>query len=246
MKTATQSLAAKHHPALAYLWMLLLAAQVGAISTVVAEPVGKVVNLSDPSQLLAKKADGTIKVLSQNSIVETGDALESRGNTYARIKFLDGGEVTLAPDTQFKIDSYTYDKEKPKEDRSIFTLIKGTLRSITGDIGHRNNDRYQLNTPTATIGIRGTTYLAKYVNEESPELASDKKDKKIDCDDRHPRLIVQVIGGVIYLKNDGGNQTYASGQYGCATSYQQAPLILTTNPGLEFNPLYGRALQCRV
>jgi hypothetical protein len=40
--------------------------------------------------------------------------------------------------------------------RSFFRLVKGGFRSITGLVGKINRDEYQVATPVATIGIRGT------------------------------------------------------------------------------------------
>ena len=49
------------------------------------------------------------------------------------IKFVDNGEITLRPNTQFKIENFSYVKlPKPESDSAIFTLFKGGLRSITG------------------------------------------------------------------------------------------------------------------
>jgi len=70
----------------------------------------------------------------------------------------------LKPNTQFKVEKYTYDQAKPKEDIGNFNLIKGGLRAVTGQIGKRGNqDAYRMKTPTATIGIRGTIFTAIYV-----------------------------------------------------------------------------------
>jgi hypothetical protein len=251
MKTKIQSLAANSHSALTYFLMLLLVAVLLHVGMVNAEPVGKIVQLSDPSQLLAKKADGKVKVLNQTSMVEVGDVLETQTKTYAKIKFIDGSEVTMAPNTQFKIDNYSYDKEKPKDDHSLFTLIKGTLRSITGELGHRNHDRYQLNTPSATIGIRGTTFLARYIAKEDA-TAPDKKDANGNkaqgngCDKNHSALTSKVIEGVVYLANDGGTQTYTKGQFGCAVSSDKAPIVLDADPEIEFNPAFDKSLQCKL
>ena len=43
--------------------------------------------------------------------------------------------------------------------RAFFSLLKGGFRSISGLIGKVNHDEYQVTTPVATIGIRGTDYL---------------------------------------------------------------------------------------
>ncbi len=136
---------------------------------VAAQVVGTVINLSGP--LLSKKVDGTVKILSQKSEVEQGDTLVSEKATYARIKFIDNSEITLRPSSQLKIDNFSYDEAKPENDSAVFSLIKGGLRSITGALGKRNKERVGLNTPTATIGIRGTTYIVQYV---APDEVTEK------------------------------------------------------------------------
>jgi len=43
---------------------------------------------------------------------------------------------------------------------AFLSLLKGGFRAVSGAIGKINHDDYQINTPVATIGIRGTNYLA--------------------------------------------------------------------------------------
>jgi hypothetical protein len=136
-----------------------------------AEMAGTVTHLSGP--LLAKKADGTSMVLSQKSIVESGDLLVTEKDTYARIKFTDNSEITLKPNTQIKIDAYLFDRAKPEADSAVFNLIKGGLRALTGLVGKRGNqDSYQLKAPSATIGIRGTDYIAEYLPPDQSHIAA--------------------------------------------------------------------------
>jgi hypothetical protein len=156
---ANQTLANKVLRTLA--WLGLLSVLLTGAEAFAAQVAGTVINLSGP--LLARKADGTVKILSQKSEVEQGDTLVSEKATYARIKFIDNSEITLRPNSQLRIDSFSYDEAKPENDSAIFNLIKGGLRSITGLLGKRSKERVGLNTPTATIGIRGTTYIVQYV-----------------------------------------------------------------------------------
>ncbi|HSY27000.1 MAG TPA: FecR family protein [Burkholderiaceae bacterium] len=153
----------------AQLWLLSTALLLAA-AAVQAAPVGTVTDLSGP--LLVRKSDGVVKVLSTKSTVDQGDTLVSEKDTYARIKFIDNSEITLRPNTQFKIDNFTYEATKPEGDNAFFTLIKGGLRSITGLLGKRNHERFGLNTPTATIGIRGTTFIAEYVSPTAADVAA--------------------------------------------------------------------------
>lgn len=126
-----------------------------------AQIAGTVTHLSGP--LIAKKADGAVKVLSLQSSIEQGDTLIAEKDTYARIKFADNSEIVLRPNTQIKIDQFSFEEDKPNNDGFSMTLIKGGLRAVTGLLGKRNKERFGLNTPTASIGIRGTTFIAEYI-----------------------------------------------------------------------------------
>ncbi|HYC43820.1 MAG TPA: FecR family protein [Noviherbaspirillum sp.] len=150
---------------LLFMSALLLAAQAWA-----GQVVGTVANLSGP--LLAKKADGTVKVLAVKSSVEQGDTLISEKDTYARIRFIDNSEITLRPNSQLKIDNFSFEEDKPEKDSAAFNLVKGGLRAVTGTLGKRNKEKFGMNTPTATIGIRGTTFIAEYIAPSDEAVAA--------------------------------------------------------------------------
>lgn len=244
--------AASSHSVSPYFWVLLLvllsAALILCMSNANAESVGTVKNLSEPSQLLAKRANGDIQVLVLNSEIRNGDLLETQGNTYARIKFKDDSEITLSPNTKFKVDNYAFNADQPKEDRSVFTLLKGTLRSITSKLGQRSKDSYQLKTPDATIGIRGTNYLAKYVPGDGvAPCPTEKQDKdKGECDNQSG-LWVEVVGGSIIVSNDKGSQVLDAGQFGYVASNQIQPMLITSST-ITFNPQFNKVgtIQCTV
>lgn len=151
--------------------LVFLGALSGTALAFAAQAAGTVANLSGP--LIAKKADGTIKVLSVKSVVEEGDTLIAEKDTYARIRFTDNSEITLRPGTQLKIDSFNFEEDKPEKDSAAFNLVKGGLRAVTGTLGKRSKERFGMNTPTATIGIRGTIFIAEYV----PPVQSGQSDR---------------------------------------------------------------------
>jgi hypothetical protein len=185
------------------------------------EKVGTVTNLSGP--LFAKRADGTSRVLSRNSVVEEGDTIITEKGTYGRIKFTDNSEMTLRPNTQIKISDYKFNEAKPQEDSSVYDLAKGGLRAVTGLVGKRGNmDSYKVNTSTGTIGIRGTTYEATLCTNNCGTLA--------------PGLYVAVLDGAIHVTNGGGTQNFTAGQFGFTPSFKQPPVILPQNPGIQFTP----------
>ncbi|MBV8633998.1 MAG: FecR domain-containing protein [Burkholderiaceae bacterium] len=147
-------------------WLLAL----GLAGAACAAPVGTITDLSGP--LLDRKADGTVKILATKSSVDSGDTLVSEKDTYARVKFVDNSEITLRPNTQFKIENFSFDEAKPESDNAFFSLVRGGLRSITGLLGKRNKERFGLNTPTATIGIRGTNFIVEYIPPSQAEAAA--------------------------------------------------------------------------
>lgn len=219
-----------------------------------AAPAATVTHLSGP--MAARTAKGTTRSLAIGSKIESGDTVETAKRTYARLKFTDGSEVTLKPNTQFKVEQYAYDKARPKQDTGRFSLIKGGLRTITGQIGKRGDQNsYRMRTPTATIGIRGTIYIAEYVSqEETAEGASTPvmlafADTAVITDatpfliaeastpdGRSPGLYVQVIDGIINLANGGGSQNFTAGQFGFTPSFLQPPVVVPSNPGMQFTP----------
>lgn len=228
-----------------------------------AAPVGQVTNLSGP--LFAVNKDGVRRVLSVGSRVEPGETLVTEAKTYAQVRFIDKGVVTLRPGTQFKIESFAFEEGAPEQDAAVFGLVKGALRSVTGLVGKRGNqDAYQMKTATATIGIRGTDYIATYVPEAEtavslvpfaqPLLASlDARwlaPEEVTMSDAPPLLAqllpsptgmtpglyVQVLDGAINLSNQGGSQVLSSGQFGFTASFIQPPVVLPQNPGIQFSP----------
>ncbi|MFL6673965.1 MAG: FecR domain-containing protein [Massilia sp.] len=201
-----------------------------------AQVAGTVVHLSGP--LLAQKSDGTVKVLALKSEVESGDTLVSEKNTYAQIKFIDNSEITLKPGTTFRIENFAFEAGKPDADSAAFSLVKGGLRSITGLLGKRNKEKFALKTPTATIGIRGTTFIAQYVAplDAAIPLAQGKSPAAPSGPQLPPGLHVQVTDGMIVVTNNGGSLGFQAGQFGYVPGPAQPPVIVPPNPGLQFVP----------
>jgi len=200
------------------------AAALAAGSACALASTGTVTQIS--GTLSVKKADGSIRILSQKSEIRSGDTINTERDSYAQIRFTDGGQVTLKPSTSVKIDEFRFNEAKPQEDSFLFGLVKGGLRAVTGIVGKRNRDKYQLGTATATIGIRGTTYSADDCvnNRESA-----------DCARLEPAVYVGVADGEIVVKNEAGEVAYAAGQFGMIQKGQR-PLFLSTDPGLQFTP----------
>lgn len=218
----------------ALLWLALSCTAAHAWAGQVA---GTVLQLSGP--LMVKKADGKVKLLAIKSEVEQGDTLLTEKDTYALIRLIDNSEITLKPNTSFVIEQFTYAAEQPDGDHAIFSLLKGGLRSVTGLLGKRNKERFEMKTPAATIGIRGTTFVASYVAPSATPLPTGPAGPAVPPSagpGLAPGLYVQVLDGLIHVSNPAGTQNFAAGQFGFTPNFRQPPAMLPVNPGIPFTP----------
>lgn len=224
-------------------WMrrlLLPLCLLAALPAWAAQVIGTVTQLSGP--LMVKRADGSARVLGLKSEVQDGDTLITEKNTYAMLKLIDNSEITLKPDTTFVIDKFSFEGAKPENDSAAFSLVRGGLRSVTGLLGKRNKERFGLKTPTATIGIRGTTFVVQYVGAPadaappSPVAGAVTPPAPSTAPALPPGLYVQVTDGQIVVSNQGGATSVVAGQFGYTPNIQQPPVIVPTNPGLQFSP----------
>ena len=108
------------------------------------------------------RADGRQSILARGSVLGVGDALSTTRNSTVRLRFTDGGETAVRPESRMTVQAYSYNNDAPQSDNLVISLLKGGLRAITGSIGKRGNvDAYKLNINTVTVGIRGTDYTAR-------------------------------------------------------------------------------------
>jgi hypothetical protein len=206
---------------------LLVAAALAAFSGAVLAAAGTVSQLS--GTLSVQKADGTVRILAQKSEIQPGDTLNTQRDSYAQIKFADGGQVTIKPNTSIRIERFSFDQAQPQQDSFLFNLVKGGLRAVTGLVGKRGNpDAYRLGTTTATIGIRGTTYGT---DDCTGEAAGQGQ-----CQNLADAVYVSVSDGEVVATNDAGSVRYLAGQFGLIESRDRLPRFLSTDPGLQFTP----------
>ncbi len=99
--------------------------------------------------------DGVQRPLARGTELDNGDTVRTNDGR-AQIRFTDGAYVSLQPNTEYSIRDYRYEAKSDGNERGFFGLLKGAMRTVTGAIGRVNRDRYQITTPTATVGIRGT------------------------------------------------------------------------------------------
>ncbi|GMU48110.1 MAG: hypothetical protein AMXMBFR31_03360 [Candidatus Desulfobacillus denitrificans] len=111
----------------------------------------------------ALSPDGRSRPLAKGAEIASGETIDT-GSGRAQVRFSDGAQVSLAPQTQFRIDDYRFSGQADGSEKGFFSLLKGGLRTITGLVGRTNRENYRVTTTVATIGIRGTEFSVIYGN----------------------------------------------------------------------------------
>lgn len=234
-----------HHLRKLGLLLVLLAAG----SNAWADAAGTITHLS--GTLSAKRGDGKRTLLAVGSVVQVGDVLDTTHNTYARIKFADNAEVVLRPDTRIRVEQYRFVPEDPSSDRSLLDLLKGGLRRISGLIGKRSPPQDTIQTPVATIGIRGTHYgllLCQSTCKDNKGSGTDPAgapDELSACANDcgniptlngqplKEGLHVDVAAGEVALKNEQGLLPVLAGQFAYIKDWITPPMIVPPGQGVQ-------------
>lgn len=141
--------------------LLFLLANVANATT---DSIGKVI-LSF-GQNTAVSADGSERSLKRQSEIFAEDVLKTGGKGRLQVRFSDGSRLSLKPGSEFKIEQYQFEEGKAEDGKAFYKLIKGGMRTISGQIGKTDREDYKLDAVVATIGIRGTDFTVTKVGDK--------------------------------------------------------------------------------
>ncbi|MEQ1439727.1 FecR domain-containing protein [Fontimonas sp. SYSU GA230001] len=147
--------------------------------------------------------------------VFAGDTVVSGADALVQLQMNDGALLSLRPQTVLVVAGYPargLQHTSAATPGIVLRLVKGGLRTVTGAvqaIGPRRRDDYRLETPIATIGIRGTDYMAAVCAG--------------DCAATADGLYVGVFDGAVELANAAGRVTLERGEYAHVADARSAP-----------------------
>jgi len=191
----------------------------GLISTANAGLAGRVQFVSGNVQLL--NAAGAGRTIKKGDDINEGDSLVSAADANAQIRMQDGGMVALRPDTHLKFDQFVFNGKQDGSEKSFFSLLRGGFRAITGLVGQTNKQNYRINTPVATVGIRGTDHETVLILPNTPMalLAPSGAYSKVNV-------------GETTLTTNLGTINVTPNQMGFAGALNQAPQVQAINTKL--------------
>lgn len=189
----------------------LLALAVLACAPAAWANAGKVLLVT--GQATATSAEGVTRTLRKGDSVSQGDTITTARFSYANVEFTDTGRTLIGPNSEFVIEAYSHSSPAsaggPRsrgrstvgttDSNAVFRLLRGGFRAVTGLIGRSNPQRYQVKTPVATIGIRGTDFIATVCDADC-ELGPGSEGK-----DPNGGTVAGVYDGGISVTNSAGD-----------------------------------------
>ncbi len=152
-----------------------------------ASPVGAIQEIS--GEATVTRLDGTVEVAGIGTPIYQGDVVETNEEGAVNIMFIDQTTFAVSEDARLAIDEYVFDPAT-QSGTTNFSVLKGVFVFTSGLIGREDPDDVMIETPSGSIGIRGTI------------IAGD-----VDAGE------ITVIEGAIVLYDFAGNTLTLSNQY---------------------------------
>tara|TARA_R110001592_G_scaffold20926_18_gene84762 strand:+ start:11232 stop:13769 length:2538 start_codon:yes stop_codon:yes gene_type:complete len=150
-------------------------------------PVGAVQEIA--GEATVTRLDGTVEVVGIGTPIYQGDVIETDEKGAVNIMFVDETTFAVSEDARLAIDEYVFDPAT-QSGTTNFSVLKGVFVFTSGLIGREDPDDVSIDTPSGSIGIRGTI------------IAGD-----VDSGE------ITVIEGAIVLYDFAGNTITLSNQY---------------------------------
>ena len=121
-----------------------------------ATSIGEITEFNGESKLVREAGNEVDVEIGFVPDVNLNDTAET-GNGRMLIQFLDEAELSLTENTKVYIDKVYYDPD-PSKSKMAMRMALGTARFASGRLGMVNKNNIDIQTPTASITVRGTDF----------------------------------------------------------------------------------------
>lgn len=117
-------------------------------------------------QVLARGQQGERALSSGDEVAASERVLTGKGASVSLV-LRDGSTLMLGPDSALDLKEFRFNPTT-NEGSVVLSVVKGTLRMITGLIGKTRPESVRITTPTSTIGVLGTDFIVEVSEEVLP------------------------------------------------------------------------------
>ena len=130
-------------------------AQADGSASVAPAVIGHVTKLAGNATAIR---NGVSIILNQGDNVHKGDVVQSGSDSTLGITFIDGTVFGLASNAKMVLNEMIYDPNG-SDNKSLLSLVQGTISFVAGATAKKGD--MKVDTPVATMGIRGTAVLVE-------------------------------------------------------------------------------------
>ena len=171
--------------------LLILLCLITPFSSASAEPEGVATVVAIRGTVTALDKTGASRNLSIKSQIFRDDVLKTGKNGQMQIMFTDNSIISLGRGSEMKIAEYRW--QPGKKDSALKTQVKeGTFRVMGGALAKDAPQNFKTETPTATIGIRGSMYTFMATQDSLSVLFQGGKG--IEVFNEHGKVAITVPG----------------------------------------------------
>ena len=109
--------------------------------------------------------NGTVVLLHVGDLVYKGDAVATDAHGALAITFIDGTAFNLSAESKMVLDEMVY-APGGAGNKSLLSLVQGSIDFVAGDVAHTGD--MKVDTPVATMGIRGTAVHVEIGADNGP------------------------------------------------------------------------------
>ncbi len=113
--------------------------------------------------------NGVAVELNVGDLVFQGDVVQTLSNSALAIAFSDGSAFTLNENARMALNEFVYDPNSTSNS-ALINLVQGTVSFVAAQVAKTGNMR--VDTPTATLGIRGTFVTVSVSSTDGHTVAS--------------------------------------------------------------------------
>jgi hypothetical protein len=121
------------------------------------QTIGVVKTLSGSATLTR---NGVAEPIHTGTLLRKRDRIETGSDGSVGVTFRDNTRIALGPRSRVDLERFVL-KPADKQYGFVLRLTRGTLEYISGIIGKLAPEAISIETPTSTIGVRGTRLLAR-------------------------------------------------------------------------------------
>jgi FecR protein len=119
------------------------------------EPIGNVATLTGSATVTRNKASTPLKL---EDDIFLNDILQTSANSTLGVTFNDATTFNLTANARIEVDNFVY-ADGGKANAALFNVARGTVAFVAASVAKSGD--MKISTPTATLGIRGTTGLVE-------------------------------------------------------------------------------------